>query len=231
MSCATDSIAHQVRSRFASKNDVDDDILAYVISCLEDETFEFGGDGEEIYETVGMMLVRFPPPYVLTVYAEVSRAPTPLVVALVVLSQLSGRPGCCCCCWGDLVPHDSALRGCILHNVVCEKHVGRQFAQHAHRHTNAQVSGGCCDDDDEAKSVCKDIAGALKGAHGLELLIKRAQCWRGLSTVSVCLRLSVRVSHQCTIVSMRICECRAVRSGMSTPRSRLQPAEEAPAAL
>lgn len=54
------SIEEQVRSRFAGKPDVDDDILTYVITCLEDETFEFGGEGEEIYDTLGMMLVRTP---------------------------------------------------------------------------------------------------------------------------------------------------------------------------
>ena len=43
---------------FAAKEDVDEDILAYVISCLEDETFEFGSEGDEIFDAVGMMLVR-----------------------------------------------------------------------------------------------------------------------------------------------------------------------------
>ena len=52
------SVEKHVRTLFAGKDDVDEDILAYVISCLEDETFEFGSDGEEVYDTVGMMLVR-----------------------------------------------------------------------------------------------------------------------------------------------------------------------------
>jgi hypothetical protein len=52
------SVEEHVRGMFAEKSDVDDDILTYVITCLEDETFEFGKDGQEIFDTVGIMLVR-----------------------------------------------------------------------------------------------------------------------------------------------------------------------------
>ena len=54
------SVEQQVRGVFAKeadKPDLDEDILAYVIACLEDESFEFGNGGEEIYDTVGPMLV------------------------------------------------------------------------------------------------------------------------------------------------------------------------------
>jgi hypothetical protein len=53
----TASVEQQVRGMFANKPDLDEDILSYVIACLEDETFEFGQEGEEIYDTVGPMLV------------------------------------------------------------------------------------------------------------------------------------------------------------------------------
>ena len=53
------SVEQQVRGVFAKadKPDLDEDILTYVIACLEDESFEFGNGGEEIYDTVGPMLV------------------------------------------------------------------------------------------------------------------------------------------------------------------------------
>ena len=51
------AVADAVAGMFAGK-DVDEDIINYVVSCLDDETFEFGDDGQEIYDTVGPMLVR-----------------------------------------------------------------------------------------------------------------------------------------------------------------------------
>jgi hypothetical protein len=53
----TACVERHVREVFSDKPEVDDDILAYVIACLEDETFEFGKDGEEIFDNYGMMLV------------------------------------------------------------------------------------------------------------------------------------------------------------------------------
>lgn len=38
-------------------NDSDEDILEYIITCLEDESFECGEDGQGVYDAVGMMLV------------------------------------------------------------------------------------------------------------------------------------------------------------------------------
>jgi hypothetical protein len=52
------SVEKHVRAKFCDKADVDEDILTYMITCLEDETFEFKDDGEEIYDTLGAMLVR-----------------------------------------------------------------------------------------------------------------------------------------------------------------------------
>lgn len=37
--------------------DADQDILEYVINVLEDEGFEFGKDGEGVFDSIGMMLV------------------------------------------------------------------------------------------------------------------------------------------------------------------------------
>lgn len=37
--------------------DTDEDILEYIVTCLEDESFELGEDGQGVYDTVGMMLV------------------------------------------------------------------------------------------------------------------------------------------------------------------------------
>lgn len=42
--------------------DSDEDILEYIITCLEDDSFECGEDGQGVYDAVGMMLVRFPSP-------------------------------------------------------------------------------------------------------------------------------------------------------------------------
>ena len=39
--------------------DSDEDILEYIITCLEDDSFECGKDGQGVYDAVGMMLVRF----------------------------------------------------------------------------------------------------------------------------------------------------------------------------
>lgn len=36
----------------------DNTIQEYVISCLEDDTFEFGEEGEEAFHAFGEMLVR-----------------------------------------------------------------------------------------------------------------------------------------------------------------------------
>jgi hypothetical protein len=36
----------------------DNTIQEYVVSCLEDDTFEFGEDGEEAFRAFGEMLVR-----------------------------------------------------------------------------------------------------------------------------------------------------------------------------
>lgn len=36
----------------------DADVLNYVISILEDESFEFGDDAEEAFEAIGPVLVR-----------------------------------------------------------------------------------------------------------------------------------------------------------------------------
>ena len=52
------SVEQSVRSQFAGKEYVDEDIISYVIACLEDESFELGKDGDGIFDTVGMMLVR-----------------------------------------------------------------------------------------------------------------------------------------------------------------------------
>jgi hypothetical protein len=52
------SVEKHVRATFSDKADLDEDILAYMITCLEDETFKFDENGEEIYDTVGDMLVR-----------------------------------------------------------------------------------------------------------------------------------------------------------------------------
>jgi hypothetical protein len=52
------SVEKHVRAKFGDKADIDEDILAYMITCLEDETFKFDENGEEIYDTVGDMLVR-----------------------------------------------------------------------------------------------------------------------------------------------------------------------------
>lgn len=40
--------------------DVDEDILEYIINVLEDDGFEYGKDGEGIFDSVGMMLVPVP---------------------------------------------------------------------------------------------------------------------------------------------------------------------------
>jgi hypothetical protein len=39
-------------------SDVDEDILEYIVSCLEDDTLEYGEKGEGIYDAVGMVMVR-----------------------------------------------------------------------------------------------------------------------------------------------------------------------------
>jgi hypothetical protein len=36
----------------------DDDVLNYVISILDDESFEFGDDAEDAFEAIGALLVR-----------------------------------------------------------------------------------------------------------------------------------------------------------------------------
>jgi hypothetical protein len=53
----TAAVEQHVRSVFAGKPDVDEDILTYIIACLEDESFDFGKDGEQIYDNYGPMLV------------------------------------------------------------------------------------------------------------------------------------------------------------------------------
>lgn len=40
--------------------DVDEDILEYIVNVLEDDGFEYGKDGEGIFDSVGMMLVPVP---------------------------------------------------------------------------------------------------------------------------------------------------------------------------
>lgn len=54
-------VAGVVHGFFQGK-DTDEDILNYVVGCLEDDGFEYGKEGEEIFETVGMMLVRLRSP-------------------------------------------------------------------------------------------------------------------------------------------------------------------------
>ena len=49
------TVAEAVTSLFGSK-EVDEDIVNYVVSCLEDESL-VAATGDEIYDTVGPMLV------------------------------------------------------------------------------------------------------------------------------------------------------------------------------
>lgn len=37
--------------------DADEDILEYIVNVLEDDGFDYGQDGEGIFDSVGMMLV------------------------------------------------------------------------------------------------------------------------------------------------------------------------------
>lgn len=51
------SVREGVKQVLGQSADVDEDILEYIISVLEDDGFDFGKDGEGIYDSVGMMLV------------------------------------------------------------------------------------------------------------------------------------------------------------------------------
>ena len=46
-----------VRQVLGQAADADEDILEYIISVLEDDDFDYGTDGEGIFDSVGMMLV------------------------------------------------------------------------------------------------------------------------------------------------------------------------------
>lgn len=46
-----------VRAAFAGRADVDEDVIGYVVSCLEDDAID-AGDADGIFEQLGDMLVR-----------------------------------------------------------------------------------------------------------------------------------------------------------------------------
>jgi hypothetical protein len=52
------AVRQTVQELLGGDPDSDQDILEYIITCLEDESFEFGKDGQGVFDTVGMMLVR-----------------------------------------------------------------------------------------------------------------------------------------------------------------------------
>lgn len=51
------AVREQVLKLLGGDSDSDEDILEYIITCLEDDSFECGEDGEGVVDAIGMMLV------------------------------------------------------------------------------------------------------------------------------------------------------------------------------
>lgn len=122
------SVREGVKQVFGQSADVDEDILEYIISVLEDDGFECGKEGEGIFDSVGMMLVR-----------------------CTLLSKLLGPS-----------PDLHTLSHASFETTLS---VANNHKTPWHACSALQVSGGFCDDDDEAEKLCRDLATKLQGLN------------------------------------------------------------------
>lgn len=79
-----------------------------------------------------------------------------------------------------------------------------------------QVSGGCCDNDDEAREICAELAKALKGAaDSLECCYSRAmkRVHKHIRCYSSCLNLILK-EFMSACVGIPVCDLHLVGSGV-----------------